>query len=515
MTILGAIGSQIREKLINLRSQITSDYQAADKVLDEKIKQTNTDLNTEKTDRIQSDNELQAAIDNEKKERQDADTDFSNQLEDTNNKILAEELERKDQDAYLNNKVDAEIQDRKLADSTIQNNLDLEKQTRESNDNVLDNKIKDLKEYSDNTFLNKLTTENQSIASEIIEVQNLKVKGQITVSGVGVTKLSETVKIEDNIIELNSNVDVNDIPTEDAGIEVNRGQEGKLNILLWNEVNKTLIGPRKNPATGDIVSDSFVFQSDLNLVQDIISGEISTRETQVQQLSSRIDQEEENRTQKDEQILAALQNEKEIREAKDNAIQASLDEEKATREDKDNWLLGNLHDEIQSRTEGDLQLQEDLANEENRAKASEAAIRDDLMTAITSESSRATAAEGDLVFNDTVITDDGTPAENLTEAVNALDRRINYLYEKCIDSNGNVLPHPTTTDQEDKQNNKIQQLIDVANLLNIEIQDIKTQLNNLDKNQDGLVDADVIDPNAGASLNEQAILDALDQLYNS
>jgi hypothetical protein len=51
---------------------------------------------------------------------------------------------------------------------------------------------------------------------------NVTVEGNLTVSGSTVTTVSETVNIEDNIIVLNSNFTANN-PTEDAGIEVERG----------------------------------------------------------------------------------------------------------------------------------------------------------------------------------------------------------------------------------------------------------------------------------------------------
>ena len=51
---------------------------------------------------------------------------------------------------------------------------------------------------------------------------NVTVEGNLTVSGSTVTTVSETVNIEDNIIVLNSNY-AGGSPTEDAGIEVERG----------------------------------------------------------------------------------------------------------------------------------------------------------------------------------------------------------------------------------------------------------------------------------------------------
>jgi hypothetical protein len=61
---------------------------------------------------------------------------------------------------------------------------------------------------------------------------NLYVSGNLTVSGGVTTSVSEIVLIEDNIITLNSNV--TGTPTENAGVEIERGTSANTQIL-WNE----------------------------------------------------------------------------------------------------------------------------------------------------------------------------------------------------------------------------------------------------------------------------------------
>ena len=63
---------------------------------------------------------------------------------------------------------------------------------------------------------------------------NAVVNGDLTVSGSVTTTLSETVNIEDNILELNSNV--TGAPTENGGVEINRGTSDTAS-LLWNETS--------------------------------------------------------------------------------------------------------------------------------------------------------------------------------------------------------------------------------------------------------------------------------------
>jgi hypothetical protein len=76
------------------------------------------------------------------------------------------------------------------------------------------------------------TSGDQTIAGNKTFSNNVIINGDLTVSGNMVTKLSENVLIEDNIIVLNSNE--TGAPTEDAGIEINRGTDPNIS-LIWNE----------------------------------------------------------------------------------------------------------------------------------------------------------------------------------------------------------------------------------------------------------------------------------------
>ena len=83
-----------------------------------------------------------------------------------------------------------------------------------------------------NTFTALQSFSSGISASGITVNGNMSVTGNFTVSG-GVTfTTSETVLIEDNIITLNSNVTGS--PSENAGIEIERGTSANVQ-LLWNE----------------------------------------------------------------------------------------------------------------------------------------------------------------------------------------------------------------------------------------------------------------------------------------
>ena len=93
--------------------------------------------------------------------------------------------------------------------------------------------------------------------------------GNLTVKGTMTTVNSETVKIADNILELNSNVSSSTNPTENSGIEVNRGKLINSSII-WDETDDKW----KAGINGDlkaillegkpVVRDSITINSELN-----------------------------------------------------------------------------------------------------------------------------------------------------------------------------------------------------------------------------------------------------------
>ena len=87
---------------------------------------------------------------------------------------------------------------------------------------------------------NQITVENTSGSVTTLKFPNavvmpgsLTVTGNLTVNGTVTTINTEQIDLADNIIQLNSNY-VGSTPTENAGIEINRGTLGKAG-LIWDE----------------------------------------------------------------------------------------------------------------------------------------------------------------------------------------------------------------------------------------------------------------------------------------
>lgn len=85
------------------------------------------------------------------------------------------------------------------------------------------------------TIANSEISIGQAVATNSnVTFNDLTVSGNLTVSGTTTTVNTETINLADNIIALNSNASGS--PTENAGIEVNRGTSAAVQ-LRWNETS--------------------------------------------------------------------------------------------------------------------------------------------------------------------------------------------------------------------------------------------------------------------------------------
>jgi len=83
-------------------------------------------------------------------------------------------------------------------------------------------------------YFNKTTTDAQTVKAPTTFDDAVVVKGDLIVKGTTTTIETQELKIADNIITLNSDF-TSGAPSENAGIEVLRGDEGTIAILQWNE----------------------------------------------------------------------------------------------------------------------------------------------------------------------------------------------------------------------------------------------------------------------------------------
>ena len=81
------------------------------------------------------------------------------------------------------------------------------------------------------------------------------IAGNLTVSGTTTTVNSETINLADNNIILNSNLASNANPTEDAGIEVNRGQQTNATFMWDESEDKWVLGGGPNAHTRSLMGE--------------------------------------------------------------------------------------------------------------------------------------------------------------------------------------------------------------------------------------------------------------------
>jgi len=115
-----------------------------------------------------------------------------------------------------------EVSDRKDADAALQKQID------------------DFEADANGRFLDKVTTDDQTVASNVTFQKNLYVNGDLTIKGEVTQVNTKQMLISDNIFTLNSDVPNDADPTENAGMEVNRGKEGIMPLLIWDENDDTV-----------------------------------------------------------------------------------------------------------------------------------------------------------------------------------------------------------------------------------------------------------------------------------
>jgi len=161
------------------------------------------------------------------------DKTFKGVFADAEGNLVIKKIGLEDEVKQLQADLAQEINDRKDADATLQTNID--------------NLANDVA----TNYLNKTTTDEQVInASKLTLAGELYVNGNVTFNGGTITEVAtEQLKISDNIITLNSDVPADTNPTENAGIEINRGKEGVMPFIIWDETNdvaKVVVGKDEN-----------------------------------------------------------------------------------------------------------------------------------------------------------------------------------------------------------------------------------------------------------------------------
>ena len=387
-------------------------------------------------------------------------------------------------------KVDGDI--KALNDYIASNNQALadEVQARTDADTALQGNIDTLQTYVDTNFVNKTTNTAQTIVAETTFNSTVNFKQDIIVTGAirfdgDVTEVQkEVISVSDNIITLNSNVTTG-VASDNAGIEVSRGDAGKLTFVLWDEANDYVSIPKFDAQaidngdgtfTAGFVQQEVCTINDLNKATSLIQNAAADLETRVATLETDLEVETQTRNDND----AALQTEldatqtgaglstegayvakedtnyiatavslKDADEKLDAALKSNVDTltsslsaEVLARTNADNTLQSNIDAEAQLRTDADTSVRTDMTNLIN----AEATSRADADTALQTELDGTQTGAGLAADGSYVAKEDANyiaAATSLKTADNLLDAALKAANDLIGD--GSALPETDTT----------------------------------------------------------------------
>ncbi len=94
-----------------------------------------------------------------------------------------------------------------------------------------------------NDALSKVTLLDQTVASKVTFGGDIVIEGGLNVLGEQFIIQGNVVELGDNIILLNRDVLPDATPVADAGLQVNRGIQGNLDFIIWDESAKQTVAP--------------------------------------------------------------------------------------------------------------------------------------------------------------------------------------------------------------------------------------------------------------------------------
>ena len=221
------------------------------------------------------------------------------------------------------------------------------------------------------------------------------IAGNLTVNGTTTTVNSETIKLADNIIDLNSNMTTG-APTENSGIRIMRGDEAATQ-LRWNEANDKW----------ELTNDGSVY-SNISTAADL-AAEAATARAAESTLTTNLASEVTNRG---TAVSGAITTASGDATTKANAAQAAAASD----------ATAKVLTETNRATAAESTLTTNLASEAATARAAESTLTSNLATEVTN---RGTAVSGAI----TTASGDATTKANAAQAAAASDATAKVLTE--------------------------------------------------------------------------------------
>lgn len=109
-----------------------------------------------------------------------------------------------------------------------------------------------------------------------LTVKDLTVSGNVTLSGTGTLVTGNTVELGDNILRLNADLPGASAPTENAGLEIQRGTAGVTTLLLWDESTDEVFITQGGSLKKVSIDEEFTFTSTSNTATVVFTAGILT-----------------------------------------------------------------------------------------------------------------------------------------------------------------------------------------------------------------------------------------------
>lgn len=149
--------------------------------------------------------------------------------------------------------------------------------------NEVQTEVDNLANDAANRYLDKVTTDAQSVTAAVTFNNDVVISGNFTVVGTGkkVELTVEELRVSDNNIVLNAGV--TGVATENAGISVARGDAGELTIVEWNETSDKVTVAKYdatlNEGAGGFKQDAIVTKEDLDAEIAARIADVDSEET--------------------------------------------------------------------------------------------------------------------------------------------------------------------------------------------------------------------------------------------
>lgn len=345
----------------------------------------------------------------------------------------------------------------------------------------LQSNIDDLTNNVTDNYFNKTTATLQSVTADTNFGANVTITGDLTVNGGNFTTEAEVVTFADNVLTLNSNVTTG-TPTESAGLEVSRGDEGTLSFITWDELNDYVTVPVWDAAYdngdgsfGAFVQDEVAGKTWANAefvrIEDIITAEAGDLQAEIDatQAGAGLQTDGTYLANAGSNYLAAattLQDADNKLDAQAKVLEDAINAEEVARIDADDALdvrVTDLEDAVDGAT-GDLTLLD------TEVKTDLVSAINEVHTDVDAEATRAQAAEAGIQGTITALKDgsvstiqdlndaDALITTNLNQEIS--DRQAAVLAEQTARENADSAINSTITALKDGSTSTIKNLDD-------------------------------------------------------